>query len=502
MAGRFEAISRIPGSDARGPGRAAVATQGRSGAGRAPPQRSVMTTARAAGQRQPRSLGERLIRGGSWAFLGRALALPVGFLQIMLLARLLVPAELGTYFLAMTLATLAAALAQVGMGRTMVKLVATAMAADRPQAARHAIIVAVATTAIGGSITAVALADGPGHGIAQMLSGAARLQAVVGTIAFLVLAFALIDLFAEICRGLHDLRGASLFGDQLVHRLLLVLALSLVWWSARPIDLAGVLNLALASAGAALMVAAWLLLRKLRALGARGAPWSVATILRHGPPFLMVRLNLWLLASTDLWLLGMFRPVEEVAIYGAASRVALFVGAPLVVANAVLAPTIAALFTRGQSGVLERIVRAAATLSALPAAGLLLILLLLGEPLLRLVFTEAYGAAYPVLVCLALGQWTHVAFGSCAITLTMTGHQRDVMIAGSVASLLTVIGFYLVAGPYGAPGVGAVAGASLALYNCSLALIARWRLGIRTWLTLSPSAFMRVRSELGQLLAR
>ena len=168
-----------------------------------------------------RPLGQRLLRGSSWAFLGRTLALPAGMLQAMLLARLLSPGELGAYFLAMSLAGLAAIVAQIGMGRTMVLLVASALATDRPQAARHAIRVALALTCLAGALTALALADGPGRWLVLLLQDAAGLQTVLGTVALLLLALALIDLFAEIFRGFHDLRWASLFGDQLLHRITL-----------------------------------------------------------------------------------------------------------------------------------------------------------------------------------------------------------------------------------------------------------------------------------------
>ena len=82
-----------------------------------------------------------------------------------------------------------------------------------------------------------------------------------------------------------------------------------------------------------------------------------------------------------------------------------------------------------------------------------------------------------MVVCLALGQWVNVAFGSCAISLTMTGHQRDVMIASTVTAAATIVGFYLVA-PYGTLAVAGVVSASLVLYNLIVTLTARRRLGI------------------------
>lgn len=449
-----------------------------------------------------RSLGQRLLRGSSWAFLGRALALPAGMLQAMLLARLLSPGELGAYFLAISLATLAAILAQIGMGRTMVLLVASAMATDRPQAARHAIRVGLLVTCIAGALAALALADGPGRWLVQLLEDGAGLQAVLGTIALLLLALALIDLFAEIFRGFHDLRAASLFGDQLLHRITLVACLGVIWLSAWPVDLERVMLVALGSATAVLLAGSLVLRRRLVGLARHGATLTTGAVLRHGPPFLLVRLNIWLLGGADLWILGMFRPAEEVAIYGAASRVALIAGTPLVVANAALAPIIAELHSQGQRQRLERLVQAAATLSALPSLLVVALYVAFGGALLGLVFTADYAAGFPVLILLGLGQWLHVCLGSCGISLTMTGNQRDVMRISLVFSVLTVLGFLAVAGPFGMIGIAAVAACSMALYNAALAWQAWRRVGIRSWATASPATVRGYTGELLQVLRR
>ena len=386
------------------------------------------------------------------------------------------------------------------MGRTMVLLVASAVATDRPQAARHAIGVALVTTCVTGALTALALADGPGRWIAGLLRDAAGLQAVLGTVALLLLALALIDLFAEILRGFHDLRWASLFGDQLLHRITLVACLGVVWWTAWTVDLERVLLIALGSATAVLLAGIPVLRRRLARLARHGASWPTRTVLRHGPPFLLVRLNIWLLAGADLWVLGMFRSAEEVAIYGAASRVALIVGTPLTVANAALAPMIAELHSQGQSSRLERIVRASATLSALPSLLVVAVYLAFGGTLLSLVFTPAYAQGYAVLMLLAVGQWLHVCLGSCGISLTMTGNQRDVMRLSILFSVLTVLGFLAVAEPFGMVGIGAVAACSITLYNSALAWQARRRVGIRSWATASPATLRRYVGELRQAL--
>ena len=122
------------------------------------------------------------------------------------------------------------------------------------------------------------------------------------------------------------------------------------------------------------------------------------------------------------------------------------------------------------------------------------------DALLGLVFTEAYARGYPVLILLALGQWLHVLLGSCGISLTMTGSQRDVMRTSIWVGVVTVSGFLAVAEPFGMVGIGAVAAASILLYNGVLAWQAWRRVGIRTWATASPWALRGYVSDLLQAL--
>ena len=447
-------------------------------------------------------LTQRLVRGGGWALLARGVALPIGLLQAMLLTRILTPAEVGAYFLAISLIGLLAILAQGGMSRPMVKMVASALATDRPLAARHAIRVTLLVTLAGGALLAVALAAGLGEGLSAMLEDGEALRAVLPIIAAMVLAFALIDVVAETLRGFHDLRAASAFGDFLAQRAALMLVLGTIWLAGWPADLTTVLAAALAAAVLMLALALGQLRRQAGKIGRHGARWRTGEVLGHGLPFLLMRLNFWFSAGADLWVLGMFRPPEEVAVYGAASRLAVIVGTPLAVSNAVLAPVIAELHSRGERTRLEKVMRAAATLGVLPSLVLAALFFALGDQILRIAFTDAYADGWLVMVILAIGQLINVLFGSCGLALTMTGHQREVVVVSVLAGLVTLVAYYLVAPAYGAPGVALVAATALIFHNLALAGLVRWRLQMITWGTFSPSSLRRFANELTGALGR
>ena len=62
-------------------------------------------------------LKRRLLRGGGWAFGGKMLVALTGLLSSALLARLLTPQALGTYFLAYSIVNVGTTLGALGLTR-------------------------------------------------------------------------------------------------------------------------------------------------------------------------------------------------------------------------------------------------------------------------------------------------------------------------------------------------------------------------------------------------
>src|SRR3712207_7302736 len=69
-------------------------------------------------------LRRRLLRGGGWAFGCKILVALTGLISSALLARLLTPQALGTYFLAYSILNVGTSLAALGLTGTVVRLVA------------------------------------------------------------------------------------------------------------------------------------------------------------------------------------------------------------------------------------------------------------------------------------------------------------------------------------------------------------------------------------------
>jgi O-antigen/teichoic acid export membrane protein len=426
-------------------------------------------------------LKSRLLSGGIWALGGRIVT-PLAILASnALLGRLLSPGALGNFFLASSLVSLGALVGSLGLSQAVVRFVAESV--GRGQFGR--------TRSVIGRVLALGSFGAAGVGIVCVLFGgvlgervfdAPVLGAVTGLVAGWMAVMTLQTLLAEVFRGLHDIRLATIFGG-VVTWLLLTAGLGLIWLLADQLPLFGVILLATGSSLASVMVAFWLLTRKVAALPGRGraAPRvGFGEILRVAAPILVVNLTLFVLEQAGLWVVGAFRPQEDVAVYGAAARLALLVEAPLVIVNAIVSPLIAEMYAQNRRRELESSLRAVATLSGIPASVVVLGCIFLGGPILGLVFGDYYRSGASVLALLSTAVLVSVWVGACHMSLMMTGHQTSLMVITFSWGIVTVVSSLALVGPYGITGVAAIVAAGVALQNISVLLWAKRVTGMWT----------------------
>ena len=122
------------------------------------PQREVRSPAAA--------IRDRLLKGSAVVFVGMALGATLGLVVNGLLARLLTHDELGSYFLVFSMAVIGAQLANLGMERAVVRMVAAGLGTRQPGQARAAVRWAFTFSAIGCLTVAGALVIGVGDYLA------------------------------------------------------------------------------------------------------------------------------------------------------------------------------------------------------------------------------------------------------------------------------------------------------------------------------------------------
>ena len=408
---------------------------------------------------------ERLLSGGLWAFGGKAATALTGLASNVLLARLLSPQDLGAYFLAFSVVSFGAVLGSLGLGQTVVRLVAESVGTERFGRARR--VVGIVTNL---GLLGACVASGCyllfGAFIGSRLFHSPALAAITGLVSAWILVTALQRVQAETFRGFHDIRYATLTGGLMTGALLFA-GLSSLWLDGTGATLPAVVTLAVVSGLANALLSGWLLRRKMAALPPQSIKDEVGfgEVLGVAWPLLVANLLSAALVSADLWVLGAFGTQEEVAVYGAAARLMNVVAMPLMMVNAVVPPFIAGMYAQGRRAGLERLLRSTSTLAGAPAFVLLAGFILFGGPVLGLVYGDYYRAGAAALAVLSAGRLVGVWAGSCGMALIMTGHGTLMMAITTACGTLTVVAALGVVGEYGYLGVAAAFSVGFALQN-------------------------------------
>lgn len=460
-----------------------------------PSQMGTMITAgQDFGTTSMRLLKRRLLSGGGWALGGKVLVALTGLFSSALLARLLTPQALGTYFLAYSIVNVGTSLGALGLTGTVVRLVAQSMGMNLFGRVRRVVSVVLSVGTLGAL----------GVGLAYLLFGddlattvfkAPALAAVTGLVAGWIMVGTLQGVLGETFRGFHDVRLATILGGQttgaatgLATVALLTASLFLIWLVDGQTTVATVLLLAICSGAVNTLVAGWLLHRRVTGLPEQTAdedpkpdPRKVLReVLSVSLPLLVVTLVMMVRTSGDIWTLGAFLPQRELALYGAANRLVSMVTMPMVIITAVAPPLIAEMYYQGRRESLEHALRTMATLTGIPGWLASMGCIFFAGPILGLVYGNYYRGGAVVLALLSIGLFASVCAGSCGIVLSYTGHQKTLMVITIISSGATLLAMFATVEPYGIAGVAAAKAAGQILQNGIVLLVVRQKTGMWT----------------------
>ena len=427
-------------------------------------------------------LRNRLLGGGVWATSAFAGTYLLNIAVSALAARMLTEADAGAFFLALSVVAGGSMIAQLGLNKAGVRLLAESIEQEAYTRVRQVVNVVALLGFLSALAVVLVSALPPTSYALARLSSEGQLGSVALLLGFLTAARTLGLLRSELFRGIHDLRYASVF-QGLDWYALTGASLVAVWFVyAFPVTLSFVLWLTVLAWLPGLGLGWWILYRKV------GAPQEKAgikpcRILKMAWPFWLSSVGSVVLVHGEMWVAGMTLPAAGLALYGAAHRLSRLVSAPLIVVNAVIQPVIVELYANNELARLERSVRATCSMAALPAAGLAGVFLAGGSVLLSSLFGAFYAEAWGLLAIISIGQIVNVGVGPCSVVLMMCGHERVNMII-SVAGAVLVLGIGAWMGTvFGAAGVATGAATGVALKNVSTLFLARALTGVWTHLS-------------------
>lgn len=407
----------------------------------------------------------RLLRGGLGALVvrtGGVLALQVGgaacaFGFSLVLTRTLGAREAGVYFLALTVASVAAVIGRLGLDQVIVRFAAAETGPRMGGLYRSAGgMVALGTVAVAGALMVAAPSLGRLFGDPELVSPMRWMGAAL-------IATNAASVHGQFLKGIGRVRD-GVFADAFLRPALLLVGFggAGVAYGAEGATVAYVA----AGAGAALVAGA--LWQRHRPPG--DAPFPARVLRRTALPLYGVDLLLLATQWAPTLLLGIWSTSADVALLSVAARLVMLAGFAQAAVNAVVAPQIAAAYGRGDGAGLRRTAGRGALLFALTAAPLLAAYAV--APVWSMGwFGDEFVRGAPALVVLAVGQLCGALAGPTGPLLMMTGGEREAWrsaVFGAVGAVL--VGAATVA-PYGVLGA-ALAGAAAAALSNAYALVA------------------------------
>jgi O-antigen/teichoic acid export membrane protein len=448
------------------------------------------------------SLDSRLRRGGVWVVGGRTLGIATTVLVGVLLPRLADPGEYAAFMLASSVMIFAGGLAMFGLNGAMVRFLAERMGQRDLSGAARALRIGSRMSVVSTVVVALAVA-------AFLVCGGLRWfklpydPVVVILICAGLALLGIQQLSAESLRGLHELRLASvLSGGQYGGPLTNILFIGVLWFAVR-VDDDGKLSLQqmLCVFVVALLITAPLAVVSLRRMARRSfgtdamhdrgvsAREEVRTLLPVCTPLMLMCGLSFAATQADLWIAGLLCRPDDVALYAVARRLVVMIAMPLQMVNLTVMSSIPELYFQGRITELQRLLRFAAATAAAPTLACLAVILWKPAWILGVVFGAYYSQAAGLLLLLAIGQLALALAGSCALTLSMTGHQRVALRISMTSAAVLAIGGPLATHWFGLPGLAAAVALSTST-ECGLQWIAtRSLLGV--WTHFSPRAAIR-----------
>ena len=401
-------------------------------------------------------------RKSFWSLFCRLSAAALSFVVNLLLVRCMSKADVGFFFWSLSVCSGAAVVSQWGGTFLAVKWIATAQAHCDLRSVASAVRSLLAFTFIH-------------FWFLLPLLFFARVTIDVAIIwAMLIFSLSFQNLIPEMVRGLDDIKWASLLSGP-VPQLVALVFLGGFWL------VQGTLTFELSAslvAGAGLiasLVGIVLLANRITSPVRLRSYWA---FLAEGTPIAFGVLASYVLVQTDFWICGALLGKEQLAVYGMAQRLVVFVSMPLMVLGAILTPTIAALLAKGERTALRNIVSRATLVTATTASIVLILGAVVGRPAIELLFGGGYRDAYHLFLILGAGQAFHALAGPNGYILLMAGEQRVVMWSTLVATALLAVGGWIAGQIWGATGVAFTAAICLAIQTIWMGIAVRRRLGL------------------------
>lgn len=400
-----------------------------------------------------------ILRKSATVFALKIFGTGLAFLFQIAIARYLGASGSGIYFLALTIVTLVAITARLGMDNSVTRFVA-AHASENDWlkvkgVVRHALRFTLAISFIS-SVILFFLANS----LAEDVFGKPELATPLKIMSLFIAPIALFWIYATALQGLKKLRDAVLMQSVLTP----LFACLALYFLAPRYGISGAVFSYGIGVFTTLIFGYWVWQRAQLAWQQSPPDFSYQTLLSASIPLLAAILLQQFLQALPLLMLGLWGSSADVGLFSVAQRTAGLVSLVLITANTTLSPKFAELYKQKDMVALSQVAQHGQVTVLIMAIPILLFFL--AAPAWVMGFYGAdFSTGWLLLVIISLGQMVNVATGSVESLLIMTGNEKAFLKAGVLAAIFSIILCFGLIPLYGKTGAAIAFAASLAVVN-------------------------------------
>lgn len=395
-----------------------------------------------------------VMRGASSAFMIRVLGTILGFAVSVIIARMLGADGSGVYYLALSVATIAATIGRVGFDNTVVRFVALHASVQEWDAVKQVYGVAMKVVAAASLFLSAFLFLGAGW-ISNNWFNKPYMEIPLTLAAVSILPLSLGMIQAESLRGLKFIPASqwikTVFSSLMT--LLILYPLVKIWGANGAV---AAFSIATVFTG----LAAWALWRRAwrQTAATNGAPVDTQPVKRlfqsSWPLFGVVIAGL-VMQQTATIFLGVVGTADEIGIYSVANRITALLLFPLIAMISILTPKFSEMYRQGDLNGLKRLARQSSRMLTFVSVPVAMIIAIASEWVLAL-FGPAFASGASILQVLLIGVVVNASTGAVSEILMMTGHEKDCRNVNFAGAAIVMVFCILLVPPMG--GMGAAIG--------------------------------------------
>lgn len=415
-------------------------------------------------------------RGGAIAFALKISNTLLGFINQIILARILGAGGIGEVILAITVVRISAQLAKFGMEEAMMKFIPLYIDRKDDSRLKGTIVFAIKFCLVF-SIAFMLFVLFFSKFISINIFHSEGLLKLMPIVVVAIPAWVIRDVISGILRGYKDALSALIPEALISPSFKIAVFLILILKGVSPLY-----AIIAFVAGEILAVIASLLFlhNKVKNLSPLKTQCDKREVLDVAYTIIFTGMSILLYTQADIWILGMFTTTDIVGIYGIAAKLVLLVYFPMLSFGSILPPLISSIHASGNINEFREMISKSTRWIVSMAIPIIMILMLEGKYILEFFYGPEFSAGYPVLVILTSGQMIKAFAGLIATVLMMAGEHKIYMKVNIIWGIINIILSVFLVPRYGMIGAASATAFSLVMVDVICIFIIKKRLSVLT----------------------